>query len=364
MKKITALFVIAYFVSSVYAQTKIYKADASQIIYSGRIDRSSADGITLIGSASFASFKFKGDSCSIFLKNGAPDGLQNYIALEMDSKYLGRLRIESHSMEVYPVPVEQSSAQHILTVYKATEAQNGNIVFGGVVCHSLLNAPVLPEQSIEFIGNSITCGMGVDHKEIPCHEDQWYDQHNAFLAYGPRVARKLNVRYMLSSVSGIGIYRNWNSAGPTMPQVYENLYLNTDSSRTWDFAQFTPDIVSICLGTNDFSDGDGKKERLPFNAEAFTKHYIDFVQTVFNHYPHTKIVLLNSPMVTGEKNKIFIVCLKKVITHFSKTDYKSIELFQFTDIMPHGCDTHPDAEDHRLMAEQLYPFYKGLLDNL
>ena len=53
-----------------------------------------------------------------------------------------------------------------------------------------------------------------------------------------------------------------------MPQVYENLYLNLDDSKKYDFS-IKPDIVNICLGTNDLSYGDGVKPRLLFNREKF-----------------------------------------------------------------------------------------------
>jgi hypothetical protein len=68
-------------------------------------------------------------------------------------------------------------------------------------------------------------------------------------------------------VSGFGIYRNWNNKNnkeAIIPDVYENLYLDTDTSKPYDFV-FKPDIDSICLGTNELSNGDGLKQRLPFN---------------------------------------------------------------------------------------------------
>ncbi len=66
---------------------------------------------------------------------------------------------------------------------------------------------------IEFIGNSITCGAAADPSEVPCGTGVYHDQHNAYYAYGPRVARALAANYIVRSVSGSGIYRNWNSDG-------------------------------------------------------------------------------------------------------------------------------------------------------
>lgn len=100
---------------------------------------------------------------------------------------------------------------------------------------------------------------------MPCGSGAYHDQHNAYQAYGPRVARALHTNFVLSSVSGIGVYRNWNSAGPTMPQGYENTDFQPQSAQHWNFATYAPQVVSIALGTNDLSASDGKTPRLPFD---------------------------------------------------------------------------------------------------
>ncbi|HPS14027.1 MAG TPA: GDSL-type esterase/lipase family protein, partial [Prolixibacteraceae bacterium] len=316
----------------------------------------------LIGSAASVTMQFTGDSCVVYLKNNTPERRQNYFSIEIDGEDLGRTRIEGDSILAIPVTVEPERDIHTLSIFKSTEAANGNIIFCGVSCQLLAEQPALPEKSIEFIGNSITCGMGNDTLDIPCHTDQWYDQHNAYWAYGSIVARALQVNYMLSSVSGIGIYRNWNvEDGPTMPRVYENRYLNTDDSKKWDFSSFTPDVVSICLGTNDLSDGDGIHERHPFDAAVFTSSYIRFIETIYSHYPETQVALLTSPMVTGAKDSLLVHCVADVKHHFDKTSHKPIAVFEFDAITPHGCDYHPTIEDHMEMADQLIPFYQQLL---
>ena len=340
-----------------------YKPDNKFLSYSGRIDKISPDEVVLIGSASSVSMLFEGDTCVLYLKNDTPNGLQNYFSIELDGEDLGRTRIDGDSLFTIPVDITFQHDRHQLTLYKSTEAANGNLVFEGVLCDKLVELPPMPTKSIEFIGNSITCGMGNDTTSLPCHADQWYDQHNAYWSYGSIVARTLKLNYMLSSVSGIGIYRNWNvEDGPTMPMVYENRYLNTDSTKKWDFSQFTPGIVSICLGTNDFSDGDGVHERHPFNAARFTDEYIRFVEKIYSHYPSTQVALLSSPMLKGPKDSLLVSCLNEVKAHFDGKDYKPIKIFQFEGIEPHGCDYHPDINDHMMMADQLIPFFQQFID--
>lgn len=342
---------------------KFFSASEENISYKGRIETLAGE-VVLIGSASSATINFTGDTCIVFLKNNNPNGQHNFFSLELDNEDLGRFKITGDTVIPVPVAITFPKEIHKLSVYKSTEAANGYINFNGIFCESVRPIEQKQKKKIEFIGNSITCGMGNDTLEIPCHKDLWYDQHNAYWAYGPTVSRALKVDFLLSSVSGIGIYRNWNGVGPVMPEVYDNLYLNTNSNTTYKNSDFNPDIISIALGTNDLSDGDGIHERLPFEPEKYTQKYISFVEHLLSDNPDAQIALLASPMVKGEKHEILISCLENVKKHFNSTDYKPFAIFTFDDIEPHGCDYHPDINDHMLMADQLYPFYKELLEKL
>jgi hypothetical protein len=168
---------------------------------------------------------------------------------------------------------------------------------------------------------------------------------------------------MLSSVSGIGIYRNWNSNGPAMPAVYEKADLVASSKRPWDFAKYRPAIVSIALGTNDYSNGDGRRARLPFDSAVFVNTYIKFVQLVKSKYPDAQIALLSSPMVNGERAISFQHCLHAVKENIDSLypSGKRVALFFFKPMHASGCSGHPTVAEHAVLAEELEPFYKGLL---
>jgi len=341
------------------------KTEETQLYYySGRVEHLEHNKTILIGSASSISFNFSGNKCAVSLKSIDSYEHHNYVALELDGNYIGRLKIEKGETKSYPISIKEDVTVHQLTIYKATEAANGGVLFEGTTA-DVTEMQHPKKKKIEFIGNSITCGMGNDTKEIPCGTGEWFDQHNAYWAYGPILSRALNTDYVLSSVSGIGMYRNWNDEHineAIMPDVYENLYLNKDNSKPYDF-NFQPDLVSICLGTNDLSDGDGIKPRLPFNKDKYISNYINFIKTVYKHAPNTRIVLLTSPMVSGDRNVIFVKCLKKVISAFKKDKkHKKIQLFEYQPMQPKGCGSHPDIEDHKIMAKQLESLFKKILD--
>ncbi len=361
---IPALILFTFLSSCKRQEFQLYAPDHGNIRYSGRVDFMDKREPVLIGSASFVEMSFQGDSCQVLLRKLNPENEHNYISLELDGEDLGRTKIGSTIFEALTIHAENISDRHILKIFKATEAQNNYIAFGGIFCESLTELPPLHGKKIEFIGNSITCGMGNDLTNIPCDSGLWYDQHNAYWAYGPIVARELNTQFLLSSVSGIGIYRNWNSLRPAMPEVFENMYLNTDETRKWDFNSYTPDLVSICLGTNDMSLGDGIQERLPFDSAEYVSGYIDFVKVIYSKYPDTQVCLLTSPMIHDEQGMLLKGCLMAVqeIIDEEYSDRNPVAVFEFpSEIVPHGCSYHPNINDHKQIAAYLVAFYREVM---
>lgn len=167
---------------------------------------------------------------------------------------------------------------------------------------------------------------------------------------------------MLSSVSGIGVYRNWNSEGPAMPQVYGKVDFQEASVRNWNFKTYSPEVVSIALGTNDFSNGDGKTPRKAFDADAFVKNYVAFVVLIKQKYPKAQIALLSSPMVKGPSRLALETCITDVQTELQAMyPNEKVAKFFFEPMEARGCTGHPSVDDHLILAEQLKPFFSALI---
>lgn len=317
--------------------------------------------LELIGSASHFAFSYEGNECSLNVT--LPSWMDhNYLQYELDGVYQKRIRISKGAQQ----PVVLSAAgigRHTVVVYKATEAHTGPLFIYSINGKRLQSIKPSSVPLIEFIGNSITCGAAADPSEVPCGTGEYHDQHNAYMAYGPRVARALNLNFLMSSVSGIGIYRNWNSDGPTMPQVYDKTDFQQGSSRLWNFNTYQPAVVSIALGTNDFSNGDGKKQRLPFDSSAFVSNYIRFVQQVKSKNPKAQIALLSSPMINGQRRELLQNCLTAVKINIDRLypSDKPVALHFFKPMQARGCTGHPSVDDHRIMSEEVTPFFKNLL---
>lgn len=328
----------------------------------GRIDIRSPRQFLLIGAAASLTFDFEGSTAQIQLQSIDQWEHHNYFTLVVDEQVLGRFTVSSGV--AYPYTIQaNTSGKHRVTLYKATEASSGNILVDFTATNNLIPSKVPARKRIEFIGDSITCGAQSDASVFPCNEGQYFDQHNAYFAYGPELARRLNYDFVLSSVSGIGMYRNWNDEHeiePIMPEVYANLYLDKNSNVSYN-TTVEPDIVSICLGTNDLSNGDGVKKRLPFNVKSYTTNYIEFIQNLYKRYPNTQLVILDSPMVSGSQKELLNEALQIVVNYFKKDKkHKPIQLFQFETVFAHGCTGHPSVADHAQMAQQLYPFFQKI----
>jgi len=317
--------------------------------------------LELVSSAVHFGFSFKGTGCSVYASITDANG-HNYLQYELDGVYQKRIRINGNSTD--PVIITAPGAgTHKIWIYKATEAHTGPIMISKIVASKVRPLSIPKGPLIEFIGNSITCGAAADASEVACGTGVYHDQHNAYMAYGPRVARVLHANFMLSSVSGIGIYRTWNLDGPSMPQVYENLDFHLENPRPWDFKLFTPKVVSIALGTNDLSTGDGKTPRKPFDPDTFIDSYVKFVKLVKSKYPQARIVLLSSPMVSGWAHDTLEKCLtsvKQKIDVAYPAD-RAVKTFFFKQMNGRGCGGHPSVEDHAIMAEALIPTFKELL---
>lgn len=325
----------------------------------GRTRLTTDDRLELISSAVHFSVRFNDTACTIY--TALPSGMDhNYLQYELDGVYQKRLRVTQGNT---PLHIAVPAGEHTLTIYKATEAQTGPIFIQQVTAHGIQSVAPATAPLIEFIGNSITCGAAADASEVPCGQGVYHDQHNAYMAYGPRVARALSAHFIMSSVSGIGIYRNWNSDGPAMPQVYEKTGLTVDDKDAWAFEKYTPQVVSIALGTNDFSKGDGKRPRLPFDSATFVSRYIDFVILVQRKYPQAQIALLSSPMVHDSARTQLQNCLTAVknAVDAQQTSAKPIALYFFEPMQARGCSGHPSVEDHAILANELLPFFRNLI---
>ena len=123
--------------NSDHISTKFFSPDHDNIQYSGRIDRTDAKTPKLISAGAYIKLNFKGNNCTLLLSNQYEDPGYNYLSVELDGEYKGRVQVTKDQAE-YKIAKDLSDDTHTLLLCKATEAENGFVGFRGVRCEDLL----------------------------------------------------------------------------------------------------------------------------------------------------------------------------------------------------------------------------------
>ena len=327
----------------------IFEADHPNFQYVGRIDFSNKKLPRFWSPGVYITAKFAGSFCELLINDQELWGKNhNYLEIILDGK---PSRIQTKTKNNHLIIAKGlPNTIHTLVICKNTESNIGWLEFVGLKCAKLLPPATLPLRKIEFIGNSITCGTGSDQSEIPCGKGVWQDQHNAWLSYGPLVARYFNAQWQLSAVSGIGLMHSCCNLKIVMPAVFNKIDLRGDSL-LWDFKNYQPDVVTVCLGQND-----GVQD-----SALFCKKYVQFIMQLRSYYPQAAIILLTSPMGDDGLTAVLKKYLTAIKIQMVAKGEKKLETYFYTRQYHNGCDNHPDLEEHLQIANELTSFIGKLM---
>jgi len=328
------------------AALNYFAANHPNLQYTGRIDFRNPMLPRFWQPGVYIETKFVGSSCEIILRDQELWGENhNYIEVVVDGS-LVRLQTKS-KQDTISVAQSLSDGVDTLLICKNTEANIGYLEFVGIRCKALVKPSPKPIRKIEFIGNSITCGTGSDQSVVPCGKGVWHDQHNAYLSYGPIIARELKAQWSLSAVSGIGLMHSCCGMDILMPPVFDKIDMRSDSV-AWNFKSYQPDIVTVCLGQND-----GIQDSVKFcNA------YIAFIHSLRLHYSTAQFILLSSPMGDAALTRVLKNYLSSVKKEISSQGDQKVDTYFYSKQYHNGCDGHPDLAEHQLMANELGSFIK------
>lgn len=342
---IAALYISA---STVERHKNFYQADHAYLRYNGRIDFSTAQAPRFWTAGVYIEARFRGTYCELEVRDEMLWGnSHNYLEVSIDGATPRRIKLTSRTNRI-TLAENLSRGEHTLVVMKGTEALIGYVEFIGLYCSKLLPVKTNRSRKIEFIGDSITSGMGNFTKDVPCDSGVWYDQHSAWYSYASITARNLQADHHLTSESGIGLIHSCCEKKTLMPQVFDKVSLSKDSLQ-WDFTRFQPDVVSVCLGQND-----GIQDSL-----QFTGAYVRFIQTLRGYYPKAKIVCLTSPMADDNLRPVLKRYLQGVVQHCKGAGEDEVSTYAFSRQYKNGCGAHPDVEDDKLIADELTTFLKA-----
>ncbi|MGF1922616.1 MAG: SGNH/GDSL hydrolase family protein [Bacteroidia bacterium] len=345
----TILFLLAATPSFAKLKTNFYSADNPRIQYIGRVDFSNPIKPKMWASGAYVVVKFNGTSCEVDINDEVIYGtVHNYIEVKIDDEPSYRIQLKNKENKI-TLAKNLPKGNHTVIICKNTEFENGYVEIVGFRCENLLNPPKLQKRKMEFIGDSITCGFGADERAVKCSDKntQWYDQHNAYQAYGPITARSLNAQYHLSSVSGIGLIHSCCDKKILMPQVFDKINMAKNEIK-WDFSQYQPDVVTVCLGQNDGVQDSAK----------FCDAYVKFAQTLRSYYPKAKLVFLSSPMADQTLKNALEKYISSVRTALEMQGEKNIGAYFFKRQSTSGCSSHPSLLEQKEIASELTAYLK------
>jgi len=324
------------------------------IQYMGRIDFSNPDKPLFAYPNVTIKAKFEGTSLNLLLKqyNGS-DFSNNYFQSIVDGGTPVKFVVTS-SQQTYPVAQNLTEGPHTVEIVKVTETYNGECQFLGFqtdTLKSLVKPDALPALKLEFYGNSITCGYGIEGGAQPTSD-------NSYKAYPAVAARELNAQFHTISYSGIGVVKGF----PTflMGQMYNRTIANTlysplPANNTWDFTRYTPDYVIVALGTNDYNLGFGNGT---ITTTTFNTGYNSMITKIRAVYPNAQIICTNSPMISDVKlgNNI-----NSDVASFNTARDNKVHYFAFTHMQGGGVGGHPGVADGQTNGKELAAYIKTLL---
>ena len=311
-------------------------------------------------SASGVEFQFTGKSCSFSLRADSMYSNKNHqarYAIYVD----GELVIdEMMDKGIKEVPVLQADAveEHVIRFVKLSETSDSSLGLQYITCDADANIQPTEEKDllIEFVGDSITCGYGVDGE---LGDVYLTGNEDATKAYAFLTAQKLDADWSLVSQSGYGIISGYTNNGKKQEKQALPLYYDkvgnsygtaggvNPSEKEWKFNRL-PDVVVINLGTNDnsYTKNDATKK------EEYVQGYVAFLEKVREKNPDAEIVC-----TLGVMGQELCPQIEKAVEQFStekndtKVHYVKLDVQAYENGW--AVDYHPTAASHEHAAEQM-----------
>jgi lysophospholipase L1-like esterase len=250
---------------------------------------------------------------------------------------------------------------HTVEVYKRTETWQGIVKLLDVefpADGALLTPPPLPARGLMFVGDSVTCGAGVENNAT-CTSDPKHPANDAYHGFAMELGRRLDAQTHLVCYGGRGVVRDYRGLGiadnvPNAPQFIDLAIASdeTASRAPWDYHRWAPDGIFVSLGTNDFS----QQKTKPLNGDAFVAEYARLLKTLRAHYPQAMIFVTEGAIVTDP------LLRKYVQDAVAATQDARTVWVQATHYPGNGCDGHPTRAQNQKMIDDIEPVLRKALD--
>ncbi len=284
-----------------------------------------------------------------------------YYAVFVNDEKIPRKRfaIESgtNSYEIY----SSDTAERVkLRIVKLSEAAFSKTGISSIYADGEIVPTEPSDRKIEFIGDSITCGFGIEGK---CAEEGFRTEtENPSLNYASLTAKKFGADHDLISWSSIGVYSSWSDDGNInndwiMPMLYDKTdaglegIIGEKACVPWNFEKFPPQVIVLNLGTNDVS----YTKDIPERLKGFEQAYGGFVSEIRKRNPYSYIIctlgMMGDELFPSIENSVKALNDDKVFALKLEVQRKEDGT---------GSENHPNLITHRRAAERLSEFIAGI----
>jgi hypothetical protein len=264
------------------------------------------DGSLWMGlSGTGAELEFTGERLSVTLRgNAASSDKAARVGVFVDGQRTSDICVNASQQTVDVTG--KGSTPVTVRIVKLSECSDSCCAIVGADAHGgSIKKASDKQRKIEFIGDSITCGYGVDDPDLTHGFSTATEDCTKGYAY--KTAQLLNADHSLVSFSGYGVVSGWTGTGEkntySLVEPYYESYGFTENSGfdgkkpsdiKWDFSRFVPDVVVLNLGTNDMSytlDDPGRQQE-------YIAGYVDFLKKIRSVNPNAKIICALGTMGT------------------------------------------------------------------
>lgn len=235
---------------------------------------------------------------------------------------------------------------HTIEVRKTTEGSTTTVTLKALNYFGKMDtAPEAPKLKMEFIGDSITCGVGAKAEQVTATDWDYVRDCDSYLGFSTMTARALGADCHLTAISGWGIIRGSTDMTQKLPSIYSYTSYVRSREIEWDFSSYQPDVVVIGLGTNDTS-------YAVWKHEEYIQACSDFLTTVREKNPNAYIV-----WVYGMMNDDLATLIQTAVTQQNDPKISYLTL-------PHdqsGGWGHPDLASQKHYANILTEYLRPLV---
>jgi len=322
---------------------------ASLVHFVGRFDTRDPAGPRFAWPGTAVVAAFTGTGLDVKLH----DSGTNFFSVVIDDKPATTLPT-SRASDTYTLASGLSPGRHTVALTKRTEAAAGVVQFQSLQPRggTLVPPPAPLERHIEYIGDSITAGLGNLGAGPNCRAT--FANEDETMAYGALAAARLHADASVIAYSGGGLYRNAQGFDhDAMPWLFART-LPDDRTSLWPFPAPAPDVVVIQLGTNDFERGDP--------GFPFQQAYVELLKRLRVLYPSAYLIGALSPMlsdadppgaVSRTKARAHIQTALRQRAGEGDARVSYVELDEQSASDGYGCNKHPSLKTHQRMAVKL-----------